>query len=76
MQCLYFMCLHYPICIPCMTIFQSPCLITVSGTLQHCQDGYGEVQNKHGSPHIGNSFTLIKMEEKFQPELRIKYLHL
>lgn len=44
-----------------VSIFQSPCLITVSGTLQHCQDGYGEVQNKHGSPHIGNSFTLIKI---------------
>lgn len=76
MQCPYFMSVYYPICIFCMTIFQSCSLFTESGMLQHCQDGYGEMQNKHGLPHIGKSLLPMKTEEKSQPELHIKYLYL
>lgn len=49
MQCPYFISVYYPICISCMTIFQSCCLIRVSGMLQHYQNGYGAMQNKHGN---------------------------
>lgn len=76
MQCPYFMSVYYPICIFCMTIFQSCFLITVSDVLQHCHPGYGEMQSKHGLPNIGKSLTPMKIEEKSQPELHIKYLYL
>lgn len=69
MQSPYFISLYYSICISCITIFQSCCFITVSGIPQHCQDGYGEMQNKQGSPHIGKSLIPMKIEEKSQPEL-------